>query len=399
MVQCAPMRVFLLGVGATGSLLVPLLSRQGHQVSCGDRDPERARHFLGTQAPVPIKHVNARNLWSIVRAAKGHHLIVNVCPAQFNTTVLRAALRLRCHYLDTASHLTRDPFKAEQLRFDDDFRRKRRVALFDAGVAPGLTNLLVARGAEQLDRVETVQVRLYEHTESEDPFSQWSPDESFSAAVARPRVYREGHFRFGQRFGERELFRFAPPIGSVGVVLAAQDEVCTLPHVIRMNDMDVKIGGSDIERLRRWYRQGKLRKSRGPVAARFPKTPPPRVVATLIRRGELRNARFAMAVLVRGIKQDRPTVIRWDASFPSLHQLRERGTPSSPIPWASAHLVALFVKHLPREHIGVHPPESLPAAVRQAVLAGVRAYGIHIVRRITRFKPAEEDSSELLEVF
>jgi hypothetical protein len=385
------MRVFLLGVGATGSLLVPLLGRQGHQVSCGDRDPERARHFLGTRVPVPIKQVNARNFWSIVRTARGHHLIVNACPAACNTTVLRAALRLRCHYLDTASHLTRDPFKAEQFRFDDHFRRKRRVALFDAGVAPGLTNLLVARSAELLDRVETVRVRLYEHTESEDAFSQWSADESFSAAVARPCVYRQGRFRFGRRFGERELFRFPPPIGSVGVVLAAQDEVCTLPRVISMDDMDVKIGGGDFERLRRWYRQGKLRKSQGPVAARFPKTPPPRMVTKLIRRGELRNARFALAVLVRGIKQDRPTMIRWDVSFPSLYQLRGQGMPSSPIPWATAHLVALFVKHLPREHIGAHPPESLPAAVRQAVLAGVRAHGIRIARRITRLKPVDED--------
>jgi hypothetical protein len=385
------MRVFLLGVGATGSLLARLLSRQGHHVSCGDRDPERARHFLGKRSVTPITQVNARNLRSIVKAAKGHHLIVNACPAVFNTTVLRAALRLRCHYLDTASHLTRHPFKAEQLRFDDHFRKKRRAALFDAGVAPGLTNLLVARGAELLDQVERVQVRLYEHTESEDAFSQWSPDETFNAAVARPRLYREGHFRFGQRFGERELFRFPPPIGPVGVVLAAQDEVCTLPHVIRMNDMDVKIGGNDIERLRRWYRQGKLRKSRGPVAARFPDTPHPRQVAKLIRRGELRNARFAMAVLVHGIKREQRLVIRWDVGFPSLHQLRGQGTPSSPIPWATARLVALFVKHFPRESFGVQPPESLPAAIRQAVLAGVRACGIRIVRRVTRLKPLEEE--------
>jgi hypothetical protein len=385
------MRVFLLGVGATGSLLARLLSRQGHQVSCGDRDPERARRFLGKRSAIPVRQVNARNLWSIVRAARGHHLIVNACPAVFNTTVLRAARRLRCHYLDTASHLTRHPFKAEQLRFDDHFRKKRRAALFDAGVAPGLTNLLVARGAELLDRVETVQVRLYEHTDSEDAFSQWSADESFSAAVARPRVYRQGHFRFGQRFGERELFRFPPPIGPVGVVLAAQDEVCTLPHVIPMNDMDVKIGGNDIERLRRWYRQGKLRKSHGPVAARFPKTLTPRLVANLIRRGELRNARFAAAVLVQGIKHEQRTVIRWDVSFPSLHQLRGHGTPSSPIPWATAHLVALFVKHFPRASFGVWPPESLPATVRQAVLAGVRACGIRVVRRVTHLKPLEEE--------
>ena len=111
------MRIFVLGAGATGSLLAQLLERQGHAVWCGDRDPERARRFLGRKSRIEIVRVNARNLWSIVRAARGCHLLVNAAPAVFNEIVLRAALRLRAHYLDTASHLTRNPFKAEQLRF------------------------------------------------------------------------------------------------------------------------------------------------------------------------------------------------------------------------------------------------------------------------------------------
>jgi uncharacterized protein YbjT (DUF2867 family) len=76
------MRIFVLGTGATGSLLARLLVRQGHQVSCGDKDPDRAHRFLGEQAQIPVRQVNARNLWSIVKAARGHHLIVNAAPAE-----------------------------------------------------------------------------------------------------------------------------------------------------------------------------------------------------------------------------------------------------------------------------------------------------------------------------
>ena len=110
------MRIFVLGAGATGSLIARLLMRQGHQVTCGDRDPVRARRFLGRKSTVPVRQVNARNLWSIVRAARGSHLIVNASPAVVNKIVLRAALRLRAHYLDTASHQTDTPFQAEQLQ-------------------------------------------------------------------------------------------------------------------------------------------------------------------------------------------------------------------------------------------------------------------------------------------
>ena len=145
------MRIFVLGAGATGSLLAQLLERQGHDVWCGDRNPLRARRFLGMKSTIAIASVNARNLRAIVRAAKGCDLIINASASVFNERVLRAALRLRARYLDLSSHLTRQPFKSEQLRYDKRFVEKNRAALFNAGAAPGLTNLLVKRAAELLD--------------------------------------------------------------------------------------------------------------------------------------------------------------------------------------------------------------------------------------------------------
>src|SRR5246500_4331860 len=99
-----------------------------------------------------------------------------------------------------------------------------------------------------------------------------------------------------KRFAELEKFRFPGPVGSANVVLAAQDEVATLPYFVAMRNMDVKIGGNEFDRLRRWYKQGKLTKSRGIVRDRFPDTLSPRKIARLIKRGILQNARFAAAV-------------------------------------------------------------------------------------------------------
>src|SRR5689334_10819628 len=295
------MRIFVLGAGATGSLLAQLLERQGHTVWCGDRDPGRARRFLGKKSTIAVTEVNARNLRGIVKTAKGCQLIINASASVFNEIVLRAALRLRAHYLDLSSHLTRHPFKAEQFRYAKKFEEKNRVALINAGVAPGLTNLLVKRAAELLDEVHDVHIRLYESSESDDPISQWSPEVSFDEAISNPRVYRHGRFRMEKRFAELEKFRFPEPIGNANVVLAAQDEVATLPSFIPMKSMEVKIGGNEFDRLRRWYKQGKLSKSRGIVRHRFPDTSTPRKIARLIRQGVLQNARFSAAILVRGV--------------------------------------------------------------------------------------------------
>jgi hypothetical protein len=309
--------------------------------------------------------------------------------------VIRAALRLRVHYLDLSSHLTQNPFKAEQLAFAKRFEEKNRLALINTGAAPGLTNLLVKRAAEMLDSVEDVQIRLYESSESDDPISQWSPEGTFDEAISHPRVYRAGKFHMGKRFAELEKFRFPDPVGNANVVLAAQDEVATLPYYIPMRSMDVKIGGNEFDRLRRWYKQGKLSKSRGIVRQRFPQTLSPRKIAALIRQGILQNARFAAVVLTTGIKrrakQEQRLLIRTDCIFPTLYQIRQQGLYTTPVAYATAHVAALFIKFFPHDLRGVFPPEALPVETRRAIIAGIRKHSVRINHRTNVLRDSEED--------
>ena len=393
------MRIFVLGAGAAGSLLAQLLERQGHHVWCGDRDPERAHRFLGKRSTIAVTRVNARNLHGIVRAARECHLIVNASASVFNEIVLRSALRLRAHYLDLSSHLTRNPFQPEQFRYAKKFEAKRRVALINTGAAPGLTNLLVKRAADIIDEVHSVHIRLYESTESADPISQWSPEVSFDEAISNPCVYLHKRFLLAKRFSELEKFRFPEPIGVVNVVLAAQDEVATLPRFIPMQELDVKIGGNEFDRLRRWHKQGKLSKSRGIPRGRFPETSSPRKIASLIRQGVLQNARFAASVLVRGVnhgpKQDEYFVLRTDALFPTLYQIRQQGLFTTPVAYATAHVAAQFIKFFPRDLQGVFAPEQLPLEVRRAIISSVRKHGIKLNHKVTLLKPPE-DQEEIL---
>jgi len=385
------MRIFVLGAGGAGSLLAQLLVRQGHTVWCGDRDVERAKRFLGKKSEIEVLPANARNLWSIVKAGRGANLVVNASPAVFNEIVMRSALRLRAHYLDLNAHLTRNPFRPEQFRYEKKFAAKNRTALICTGAAPGLTNLLAKRASEMLDTVESVQIRLYESTESRDPVSTWSPEVAYDEAISRPRVYREGRFFLGKRFAEREKFGFPAPIGTTPVYLAAQDEVCMVPYAMEVQNVDAKIGGNDFEQLRRWYRQGKLNRSKGLVRKRFPASPTPRQVARLIRSGVLENARFAAAVLVQGKKNDQPLLVRWDVSFPTLYTIRQQGLTVTPISYATAHLAAIFVKHFPKGLAGVAGPETLPAETRKAVLADVRGRDFKVTMKIPRLKRTEEE--------
>src|SRR5260370_26988514 len=167
-----------------------------------------------------------------------------------------------------------------------------------------------------------------------------------------------------RRFAELEKFRLPDPIGAANVFLAAKDEVATLPHFIAMQNMDVKIGGNEFDRLRRWYKQGKLSKSRGIVRRRFPQTLSPRKIAKLIRRGELQNARFAAVVLVRGVKrgkkEDQHFLICPECLVPTLYQILHHSLYTTPVAYTTSHVAALFIKFFPRDLAAVFPPETLP---------------------------------------
>src|SRR6267378_4441879 len=168
------------------------------------------------------------------------------------------------------------------------------------------------------------------------------------------------------------------------------------PGFIPIKDLDVKIGGSEFDRLRRWHKLGILSKSRGIPRQRFPETSSPRKIAALIRQGVLQNARFAASVIVIGVKhsskEDQRLSIRSDVMFPTLYQIRRQGKFNTPVAYATAHVAALFVKYFPRDIEGVFPPEALPVEVRRAILAGVKKSGVKVAHKVTALKPAEDDS-------
>jgi hypothetical protein len=165
-----------------------------------------------------------------------------------------------------------------------------------------------------------------------------------------------------------------------------------------MQELDVKIGGNEIDRLRRWHRLGKLSKSRGLLRRHFPQTSSPRMIAKLIRQGILQNARFAAAMLATGVKRgkkaDLHLLIRSDCLFPTLFQIRRQGKLTTPVAYATAHIAALFIRFFPRDLSGVFAPEMLPAETRRAILAGIRNNSIRITHKTTILKHTSEDEEE-----
>jgi len=109
-----------------------------------------------------------------------------------------------------------------------------------------------------LDEVQSVHIRLYESTESDDPISQWSPEVSFDEAISHPDL-SPSEYQLAKRFSELEKFRFPSPIVRPTWFWPRRmrwRRAALHPH----EGSDVKIGGNEIRSgCGGWHKLGYFR--------------------------------------------------------------------------------------------------------------------------------------------
>ena len=176
-----------------------------------------------------------------VRAAcKGADIIVNATMPDYNLRVMHEAIRNRAHYVDLASEGDPDPSKPskvhQQLALDRDFRKTDRVAILGMGVAPGMTNLLTAYGSEDMDRIDSVRIRVFGsgYTQVEDQlFAPLFSPLTFLEEVLWPApVWKGDHIEKLEPFSNEELFPFPRPIPKATCYNVNNEECETMPTFI-----------------------------------------------------------------------------------------------------------------------------------------------------------------------
>jgi saccharopine dehydrogenase-like NADP-dependent oxidoreductase len=165
------------------------------------------------------------------RALAGAFVVVNAVQYQLNLDVMEAALAVGAHYVDMGGlfHVTR-----KQLELDARFKAAGLTAVLGMGAAPGIANLLARQGAEQLDEVREIHLRVggSDRTRYRDvpalPVSYTLKTilEEFSM---EPAVFTKGEFTFVPPMSGARPHRFPPPVGVVTPMYTIHSEVATLP--------------------------------------------------------------------------------------------------------------------------------------------------------------------------
>jgi saccharopine dehydrogenase-like NADP-dependent oxidoreductase len=241
--------VVLGGVGTIGRVVVRdlLASDPGHRVVVADFNLSKAREFVRSLRSRRARSVfaDASKPVALAGVLRGADVAVNCTQHDFNLSVMRAALLAGVHYVDLGGlfHWTR-----RQRKLDSEFKRAGLTAVIGMGCAPGITNILAQFAAEQLQRVDSVRIRVGTRnlgaSSTEFSFS-YSAQTIVEELTLKPWVFEKGKYRqVAPRSGWARVM-FPEPVGPVWVLRTRHSEVATIPVSLRKKGIrfcDFKVG-------------------------------------------------------------------------------------------------------------------------------------------------------------
>jgi saccharopine dehydrogenase-like NADP-dependent oxidoreductase len=399
--------VLVLGAGAQGNGVATLLARAGDvgSIVLADYDLARADETAASIGSPRLRTTRADvtdvDATAALMRAGDFDLVVNVAPPQFIPQAMRAALRAERNYLDLSSVALYeiDGLPYEQMQEADAWEASGRLALINAGSAPGLTNIMAREAADRLDTIDRIAIKDYALTECAEYLPLWILSVYAIDCATEPWIWEDGRPKRMPIFSGEEVYDFPPPIGRPGkVYLHAHEEPVSIPlHLGKpVRYCDYKIGEPDIDAWRFVVERLRLM-SEAPIdlggGARvtprdlllkvLPPTPSPQRVQRLVAEGRL-SGRSMQTCDVAGTKDGRSVALRFWVDGPDLAEASRIVPGASDISLATSAPAAVFSLMILRGQIerrGVVLPESLDSATRALLLEGIAEVGIEIRRR------------------
>lgn len=179
-------------------------------VACDVRDEEALANMLG-----------------------GAGAVLNAADYPLNLDVMRAALRAGVSYADLGGlfHMTR-----RQYELHGAFREHGLTAVLGIGSTPGITNILARVAADQLDRVERLDVRIGSGDQRPTGGAfvpPYSIRTIFDECTLEPMEFRSGKWRAVPPMSGQEEIVFPEPVGRATAMHTLHSEVALFPVSFR----------------------------------------------------------------------------------------------------------------------------------------------------------------------
>lgn len=384
------MKVLILGCGAQGSVIATHLAKSPHvnELRLADVSIRKAKSLANRlqSDKVTAYKVNANNLKRLLKVAKKVDVVVNAASYSWSIieNSMEAALTSGAHYVDLAG--------IEQITFNAKWEDAGLTAIIGMGEDPGITNLLAAKAADEMDTVDEIRMRDWGSVNSKEMVSSWSPAAAWADFAEEPIIYDHGVFKRVPPFSGEEVYKFPPPIGPQTVTWHAHEEVVSLPQYIKgVKYVDFKLGIPDLTVVRYIINLGLLSDRYVSVKGRrisprtvftslLPRTLSMDEVEEKIAEGALTDEQECITVEVKGEMEGQK--VEYAAYV--LMNLQEANT-IMPGATALSYLVGtpavVATEMLLKGEIktkGVVAPEGLNRKERNALLTGITERGIKI---------------------
>jgi saccharopine dehydrogenase-like NADP-dependent oxidoreductase len=247
-------KVLIVGAGAQGGPCASILAGEKgvEEIVLGDINPELARKVVdrvGSKKIQPIQ-LDACDKDAIVRAAQGADILINLTHLKFNDILMEAALVAQTHYIDTACNTAflEGWITAEGPKLHKDFAAIGKTALVGCGFAPGIANILTRYVCDQMERVETITIRVARGGgDSGEVVSEWKPTWSPEILLEDysepPMLLKDGEFVQVPIFSNPETYTFPEPLGDVLLSSHMHEEPYLIPKFYRdkgLKNLDFK---------------------------------------------------------------------------------------------------------------------------------------------------------------
>jgi saccharopine dehydrogenase-like NADP-dependent oxidoreductase len=245
----APRFAVLGGAGAIGRIVVRDLfeSSRKNQILVADYNAAGASDLAKEQRTQRISATAAdvRDVSRLASLLAGYSVVVNCTRHQFNLRVMEAALRARVHYVDLGGLFV---WTRRQLKLNRRFADAGLVAVLGMGCAPGLTNVMAAAAAAQLERVTSIRIRVggVDFNASGIDFAfPYSAQTIVEELTLPPLKWSGGRFVQSKPRSGWESIDFGSPVGRISLVMTRHSEIATLPRRFKAKGLryaDFKVG-------------------------------------------------------------------------------------------------------------------------------------------------------------
>jgi saccharopine dehydrogenase (NAD+, L-lysine-forming) len=238
------MRTVVLGAcGAVGREVTAGVARSSEfdEIDLVDLDGSRLREAVRAHGGrMKARRLDASDPSALRGAIRGAGLVINCTTYRLGVPALGAAISERVDYLDLGG-LYNTP---RQLEADRRARRAGITAVIGCGATPGLSNVLVRRAANRLDRTREVHISFASHRDlAPSPGLLDTILDEFRPGVARF-TWRNGRFREVHPFDGARRVRFPVPVGLQEVYYVPHSETYTLPRSLANGLREVAVRGA-----------------------------------------------------------------------------------------------------------------------------------------------------------